>query len=311
MGARLSVCAMSLSAACSFSGSAPAGDGALGADGPPRADAPIDAVRVDAGPLGAWGAPVPVGDLEDPGSDDDPTLTADLLEIYWNSDRPGGTGGGDIWRATRTSTIATWTDIAAVTELNTPSLESTPKLTVDGLTIYFNSDRNANGDYDIYVATRPSRTSPWEGVTRIAELSSPSSDYGAGPGATNTRIVFNSSRSGTAGGEDLYQSNRNNTNMPWGTPARISALSTPANEYQPHLVDGDRTVYFQSDRAGSDDIYLAVRPTTGMPFMPPMVVTEVSDPVASDADPWVSPDERTMFFASTRGGNMAIWQASR
>jgi Tol biopolymer transport system component len=302
---------MSLCAACSFSGNPVATDGGPDVDGPPGADAPIDAVRIDAGPLGAWGAPAIVGELDDPGSDDDPTLTTNLLEIYWNSSRAGGSGGGDIWRATRGSVGETWTNIDAVDELNTGALESTPKLTVDGLTIYFNSDRLASGNFDIYVATRSSLSSSWNAPMRIDELSGPSGDYGAGPGEANTRIVFNSDRTGTAGGQDLYQSNRGNPNAPWGAPARITALSGQDNEYQPVLVDGDRTMYFQSDRDGSDDIFMAVRTSTGQPFMTPTIVDELSEPTASDADPWVSPDERTIFFASSRGGNMAIWQASR
>ncbi len=52
--------------------------------------------------------PVKITDLSTTFAEDDPALTGDELEIYFDSDRPGGTGGDDIWRATRTTRTSAW-----------------------------------------------------------------------------------------------------------------------------------------------------------------------------------------------------------
>ena len=50
-------------------------------------------------PVG-WSAPVEITELTSGMGDDDPSLTNDLLEIYWGSRRTGGMGSEDIWVAT-------------------------------------------------------------------------------------------------------------------------------------------------------------------------------------------------------------------
>jgi Tol biopolymer transport system component len=79
------------------------------------------------------------------------------------------------------------------------------------------------------------------------------------------------------------------------------------------LVDQDLTMYFQSDRAsgiGSSDLYLARRASVGEAFAAPELITELCS-LLSDTDPWVAPDQRTIYFASDRSGNMEIYQATR
>ncbi len=42
------------------------------------------------------------------GTDENPTLTGDMLEIYFSSTRDGGPGHGDVWRALRDASDAIW-----------------------------------------------------------------------------------------------------------------------------------------------------------------------------------------------------------
>src|SRR5262245_28394490 len=72
---------------------------------------------------GPFGTPTLVSNLSDPSYDDDPTLTADLLEIYFNSLRAGGPGLGDVWKATRASPTFPFGTPVPVTQLNSPSVE--------------------------------------------------------------------------------------------------------------------------------------------------------------------------------------------
>ncbi len=48
-----------------------------------------------------FGAPFPVPDLNTINDDSDPALSADGMELFFNSDRPGGMGGPDLYQIWR------------------------------------------------------------------------------------------------------------------------------------------------------------------------------------------------------------------
>ena len=74
------------------------------------------------------------------------------------SERAGGAGANDIWTSTRTTVTAPWSTPVAVTALNTSFGEIHPALDLDGLTIYFASNRpGGSGGNDLYMATRTRR----------------------------------------------------------------------------------------------------------------------------------------------------------
>ena len=261
-----------------------------------------DAGSVDAGPLGPFGTPSLVTTLADPEDDDDPCLTGDMLEIYFSSYRVGAPGGGDIWRATRPDSGAAWSAPTQVAEINTTSLEENPGVASDGLTLWFSSDRS--GQVDIYVASRSDRTAPWTSITLVPELSTALEELGASPDASLLRLVFN-----RGAPPDLHEAIRARTDQQWSA-RRILELSTPSEESSPFLAR-PTVIYFSSDRdGGAPDLYVASRPTTAEPFEAPVPVVELNSS-ANDDDPWLSPDERTVFFMSARSGNEEIYMATR
>jgi hypothetical protein len=80
-------------------------------------------------------------------------LSEDKLEIFWYSNRVDGTGGGDIWHATRATASGTFGPAAEVTELNTTASDLTGWLSQDRCRFLLASDRL--GTYDLFLATRP------------------------------------------------------------------------------------------------------------------------------------------------------------
>ena len=107
-----------------------------------------------AGSLGAgYANPQPVLELDGPTNDDDPVISADGMTLYWGSDRPGGAGDVDVWRATRTSTSAAFGDLAPVASVNSSAQDSPSDISSDGCRLYLTSNRD--GRVGIYVATRP------------------------------------------------------------------------------------------------------------------------------------------------------------
>jgi len=92
-----------------------------------------------------------------PGWDVAPGISADGLALFFQSDRPGGYGGQDIWMTTRTTTNDDWSaPVNLGPTLNTSSSEFTPSISADGLTLYFgarDSDRSGGyGGWDIWQA---------------------------------------------------------------------------------------------------------------------------------------------------------------
>ncbi len=91
-----------------------------------------------------------------------PNVRRDGLEIFFDSNRPGGFGSFDIWTATRDSTTQPWSvPINAGPHVNSAASETRAYLSWDALTLYFGSNRpGSEGAADIYAATRVKKTGP-------------------------------------------------------------------------------------------------------------------------------------------------------
>ena len=78
----------------------------------------LDAAVPDAAPLGPFRPPELIAELAAPGAnDDDPSLTGDLLELYFKSDRVGSLDY-DIWRSVRPTPEDAWGPAERVAELS-------------------------------------------------------------------------------------------------------------------------------------------------------------------------------------------------
>ncbi|HEY7642782.1 MAG TPA: hypothetical protein VH814_23815 [Steroidobacteraceae bacterium] len=121
-------------------------------DGKPRDDMEIWTIERDAS--GRWGEPRHVDELSSPTDEWFPNLTADGT-IYFGSDRPGGVGGTDIWRARAVNgRFAAPENVGA--PVNSKGDEIEPFISADEQTLIV-AARNrgdAVGAYDVYVSKR-------------------------------------------------------------------------------------------------------------------------------------------------------------
>jgi hypothetical protein len=288
-----------LTAACSFErGVAPEtqSDATVGFD-----DAAVDAA------LGAWSMPVEITELSSGYGEDDASLTADLREIYFGSKRPSGLGYEDIWRATRESPTAAWSAPMHVPELSSASIESTAKITADGLAIFFTSTREGNAD--LYFATRETRTSTWSNPARIESLSSSGGDWGPAARSDLLHLVWCAGT--TVPEEALYVSARATKNAMWNNPARLAELDELSVSECDPMEANARTLYFASDRGGKYDIYRAARTADTGPYGPLAPISTINVTAVDDRDPWVSTDERYLVFTSNRTGVDRLYVSSR
>ncbi len=102
---------------------------------------------------GSFGTPMPVTELNSPSSEGRPYLRHDGLEIYFQSNRPTGKGGFDIWVSTRTATDQPWSAPESVPVVNTAANDLTPVLSWDGRTLFIASNRTGSGG-EVFFSTR-------------------------------------------------------------------------------------------------------------------------------------------------------------
>ncbi|HLG56891.1 MAG TPA: hypothetical protein VI485_16250 [Vicinamibacterales bacterium] len=85
-----------------------------------------------------------------------PSVRRDALEMFFDSNRAGGSGGLDIWSATRLTTSDPWsTPINLGPNVNSLANETRPYLSWGGTTLYFGTTRpGVEGAGDIFFSTR-------------------------------------------------------------------------------------------------------------------------------------------------------------
>ncbi len=262
--------------------------------------------------LGPFGDPTLVAEVSDPSvNDDDPTLTADMLEMYLNTSRADGLGGGDIYVSTRASTDEPWSAPTLVVELSSADRETAPEISADGLTIFFSSDRPGGpGSNDVWVSTRGSRTEAWATPMLVAELSSPEGDTSPTPGWRGLTMVLESTRPGGPGSADIWFTTRESSDGTWTAPVLLAGVDTAEHEGSAHLGPNRLTVLLNATRGGNADIHVATRSSVDEPFGTPTPVAELNS-VDNEQDPWLSEDLRHIYFVSGRSGNLEIYEASR
>jgi hypothetical protein len=253
-----------------------------------------------------WSPPQPISELNVAGATtQDPSVTADRLEIYFASGRPPGCGGSsDIWVATRAVTTDPWSTPACVASVSSNLYEASPEISRDGLTLYWSSNRTPTlGGGDIYVSTRVTRASAWSAPARVAEVSSVAAEANVAISGDGQTMVIDSTQSGN---RDLYLSTW--TGTVWSTPIAIVAIATADSEGAPALDHTGSRLYFTRGVeavATSFDIYVSDR--SGGVFGTATAVAELNSPV-QDGDPFPTDDGR-LFMSSTRSGTVELYEA--
>jgi Tol biopolymer transport system component len=275
-------------------------DGLPPADAPPSADAPAD---IDM----PFGMPTNLAVLNSPGSDDNPSLTADLLEIYFQSDRAGT--GFDIYQASRVDPAAAWTLPTLVTEVSTNSYHDLhPSVAADGLTLWLASNRG--GTLDVFVSTRTSRALAWGLPVAINELNGNAGDMGFKATASTLVAVMTSDRGADF---DIFFTTRPSTTYAWQEPALLTELDAGGYEGDPFLFDDSKSIAFSAivaGGAGGRDLYTAARPSEFGTFQPPLRIDELNTASHEDG-PWFTQDGNTIFFSSNRDGDFDLYEAHR
>jgi len=186
-----------------------------------------------------------------------PSISSDGLELFFDNGlrvRPGGQGSGDIWFASRASASSRWNEPQNLGPVvNSPFTEGVPKLSRDGLTLLFSSDRpGGSGRRDIWVTSRATRAGRWTSPLNLGPaVNGPGNDWCPAISADGLILIFQSDRPGTFGGDDFWMSTRTSISEPWSAPVHLGPeINTPADEAKAEFSADGRTLLFASARPG-------------------------------------------------------------
>ena len=215
-----------------------------------------------------WGTPLNLGPkVNSPEDDWAPHISADGLELYFVSRRPGGdvNGRDDIWVARRASLSDEWgTPVNLGPTINTDNWDTTPCLSQDGLTLYFTSGQH--NEYhgwvatDLYMSHREAKDTPWDPSVNMGPvINDYSFDYDPAISPDGLMLLFSSDRGvpsdnsdyTESGWFDLWMTSRASIESEWNPPVKIGApINSEAGDWSPSISRDGRTLFFASERSG-------------------------------------------------------------
>lgn len=217
-----------------------------------------------------WGAPTMLGPNINSGQRQvKATVTPDNRTLYFTSWRAGGLGTYNIWKSNWDDSCDCWGVPEVLPEpLNTPYMEWDVQLSLDGMYMYFTSDRSFGlGFNDIWCSDWDTLTENWGEPYNLGGIVNSSSiDECPYPfPGDNNKIYFSSLYShgfeGWQGGRDIFIAYKRN-----GSWDSLTILPSPINtihhESSSAITPDGLELYIASTRiggAGADDIFVSYR----------------------------------------------------
>ena len=206
-----------------------------------------------------WGTPVNLGSpINSSAYEGAPCTSADGLELYFVSGRPGGSGTWDIWVATRKTQSDPWgAPVNLGPTVNSPLKENQPSISADGLKLYFSDywgpRPGGMGATDICVTTRKTKEDPWVTPVNLGPpVNSVAHEWDPDISADGLLLYFNSRRSPGLGGDGFWVTTRKTKDDPWGTPVNLGPpVNSPYDAYNSDISSDGSTLYFITDRPES------------------------------------------------------------
>jgi Tol biopolymer transport system component len=253
---------------------------------------------------------------------EDPEISADGLKLYFNSNRTGGYGKGDIWVTSRATIEDNWeipTNLGLT--VNSSSDDFAPDVSPDGLILHFASDRPGGyGNYDLWVTSRITIDDDWGTPENLGpNVNSSSMDGCPAISEDGLELYFWSNRPGGSGSTDLWIATRATIEDNWSTPMNLGpVVNSSAMDFCPYISADCLSLFFISGRSGGfggfyGDIWITTRSTISDPWGTPVNLGPMVNSSASEGGPALSPDGTTFYFSSEKSGGFGsfdIWQVS-
>ena len=265
--------------------------------------------------------------INTPGFEGKPALSPDGLELYFVSDRPGALGGPgdqDIYVSRRRSVNGSWGPPERVpAPISSTFFDITPTISLDGLALYFGSNRP--GPFsppwpDLWVSHRTSVNHPWgEAVNLGPGINTPLFE-GSIDISPDQRTAF------FAGVTpdfvfDIFVSRRSSIDEPFGPRVKLPApIDSEGHDYGPALTPNGHTMFFSS---GTDNpfapgainhLYVSERQNDRAPWGPRIYLDTLNCPTCFGGLPTIRAGGKEICWIGDRGdsfGDKDIYCATR
>ena len=232
-----------------------------------------------------------------------PSISPDGLSLFFCSDRPGGHGAFDIWVTTRAITSGPWGPPVNLGEsVNGHSMDGSTTMSVDGLSLYFASNRSGgSGSEDIWVCKRSKEGELWDKPENLGPIVNTSSfDWGPSISADSLSLFFDSTRPGGHGGFDIWVTTRKTVDDNWGAPVNLGpVVNSPSDEGAVSLSADGLVLFFISDRPGGyglHDIWITWRTSSHDPWSIPVNLGPTVNTSSREGSPEISADGLELYF---------------
>jgi Tol biopolymer transport system component len=270
-----------------------------------------------------FGEPTNLGSVVNSSAyDEAPSISADGLTLYFNSNRPGGYGAFDLWKTTRPTRKDTWGQPENLGPMvNSSAREGGACISADGLSLYFNSTRP--GGYgpvlwgDIWMTERATTSDTWDDPVNLGPIVNSSSHaLGASISYDGLSLFFGSNRAGEPGNDDICVTTRATIDDDWQQPVNLgSVVNSLAHDGGPSISSDGLALFFsgyaiapyRSGGYGNADLWITTRPSVSDPWGEPMNLGSTINTSYYDFLPCISSDGRTLYFMSDRPGGYGLW----
>jgi len=183
--------------------------------------------------------------------------------------------------------------------IDTPADEYGLAFAPDGRRAYWVRRADRSGDETIVWADRAA--DGWTAPRPVFETGHHDVEPFVSP--DGARLLFASTRASSAEGDDAYDLWVSEaTEGGWSDPVRLPATVNGDGYDNYPSVARNGNLYFGSRRPGSEGIDLYVARFVGGEYLEAETLGPVINSSATDADPYIAPDESFLIFSSTRDG---------
>lgn len=215
-------------------------------------------------------------------NEQDCTGAASKRELYFIADTK-------MFVSTRATDTDAWGAPTMLLDYPGVSEEGGARLSPDDLTMYFSSSRPGGaGSFDLWRTTRASTLDAWMDPVNEPEVNTPAVDKWLSLCAGGRYLMV---RTLPGLDDEILEGT-----LGVAAPVVVANLNSVASETGPALSADCNTVYFSSNRNGTDDIFVSTRRADGS-WALPTLFTEASTPDDDEEDAWMSPDQRLFIFA--------------
>ena len=255
--------------------------------------------------------------INTPGFEGKPSLSADGLELYFVSDRPGALGGPgdqDIYVSKRTSVKSSWAaPVRVPPPVSSAFFDITPTISLDGLALYFGSNRP--GPFspplpDLWVSYRESANHAWgEPVHLGAGINTPLFEGSIDVSPDHRTAFF-------AGVSpdfvfDIFVSKRSSPNGTFGPRVKLPPpINSDGHDYGPALTPDGHAMFFSSGLdnpfvpGAINHLYVSERPNDRAPWGPRIYLDTLNCPSCFSALPTIRAGGAEICWMGDRGDSL-------